>query len=62
MAANSIATKISHVPPEEVRAKVLNRVYQYILSLPDPREQKTESAADDLSRKAEGDSVDEVPS
>ena len=60
MAANSIATKVNHVPPEEVRAKVLNRVYQYILSLPDPREQKTEPAADDLSRKAEAGSADET--
>lgn len=36
--------------PEKVRARALARVYAEILTWPDPREEKTEPAADDLGR------------
>ena len=38
--------------PEQVRAKALARAYAEILSWPDPREKKTEPAAENLARNA----------
>ena len=59
---NNISTKNLLLPIDpQVKARTLAAVYREILSWPDPREQKTEPAADDLSRKAEAGSADETP-
>jgi len=52
-------SSLSHrenVPFDEVRARTLARVYRYILDLPDPRENKNESATDDFGEHTVADS------